>query len=264
MLEETLAIMAGALPVQHATMVLLNQETHHYRITGPKGGCIDLYASTQRWMVTGEPTIRGHGFDDLWAVIAERTPRPLPEAPADTPEMATIITDASHCHQTGAGGWGAWIKVNGVTGQTYSRPLKDKVRTSAEAELGALLGGLHSGVTSGLVKDGATVILQSDCQEALSVVLAKAPGASHSPAAGSTVMVRPARHPSRSLRNSPYLTMILEIVEAHRLKLIVRHVRGHQDQDTADGRGKVNHVVDRLAHDAMRIKRQQLRKESRQ
>lgn len=73
---------------------------------------------------------------------------------------ATVITDASHCPYTDAGGFGAWIRLDGHKAPLqYSGPLTGPIGSSTYAEVRAALIGIWYAA-----KAGAThVLIQSDC-----------------------------------------------------------------------------------------------------
>lgn len=73
---------------------------------------------------------------------------------------ATVITDASHCPYTDAGGFGAWIRLDGeANALKYAGPLTGPIGSSTFAEVRAALIGIWYAA-----KNGAThVLIQSDC-----------------------------------------------------------------------------------------------------
>lgn len=178
------------------------------------------------------------------------------EKPAPREPLVTVFADAAFKHQDGIGGWGCWMICNGP-GQFHSGELRD-CPTSTEAELRALANGLHIAIAKGVAKPRATVMLQSDCTPALSIILGRVPGASHSRgASGDNVEIVGSRNAGKSVRSSKALQHIRALVETHGLSIIVRHVRGHQTTD--DGRSAINREVDRLAKRAATAYRNSLK-----
>lgn len=159
--------------------------------------------------------------------------------------LTTIFADAAYNHRDRIGGWGCWLIREG-SGLFFSGELRD-CPTSVEAELRALANGLHLALVHGVAKTGGTVMLQSDCTPALSIILGRVHGARHSRGkSGDNVEVIGAvRNPGKSVRESLGMKRIALLCQTHDLTILVRHVRGHQSTD--DGRSAINRQVDRLA-----------------
>lgn len=79
---------------------------------------------------------------------------------------ATSNTDASWCPHTGAGGWAAWIALDGGKRVKHSGRFHKLAESSNQAELWAILNGLYLAAMNG----AEHVLCQSDCQDALSRV----------------------------------------------------------------------------------------------
>jgi ribonuclease HI len=75
---------------------------------------------------------------------------------------ATVIADASYCHHSGAAGWAAWIRIDGVpTPIKKMGPIsKSMVKTSADAEVRAAIFGAQEAINNG----ACIILVQSDCQ----------------------------------------------------------------------------------------------------
>ena len=84
-----------------------------------------------------------------------------PTEPSNTLKV-TVITDASFCHKTRAGGWAAWLTSDKGRVQKAGC-FHDLPSNSTQAELWAALNGIWLAL-----EHGAThVLIQSDCQGAL-------------------------------------------------------------------------------------------------
>lgn len=72
---------------------------------------------------------------------------------------ATVITDASFCARTQAGGWAAWIRFENNLLIRLSAEFRERPADSTEAEAKAALNGVVRAQ-----REGATqVLLQTDC-----------------------------------------------------------------------------------------------------
>lgn len=76
--------------------------------------------------------------------------------------LVTIMTDASHCQQTKAGGYGFWI-ASGRGKMPGGGSFKDNPRSSTAAEMMAVGNSLYMGIKNRLVQKGDTVLIQTDC-----------------------------------------------------------------------------------------------------
>lgn len=149
--------------------------------------------------------------------------------------LTTIITDASWCPKTNAGGWAAWV-VNSGTRQKKSGVLRKYVG-SFEAECAAITNGFFVAHKTGLLVRKGKVIIQSDCTQALEVLIDQ--GRTSNPAVSK---------------------MIAQLAEYHHLykyEIEARHVRGHQNPNK-DARTYVNNWCDREAKRHMREMRRRL------
>lgn len=83
---------------------------------------------------------------------------------------ATVITDASYCPRTRAGGWAAWITSD--EGRTqHAGCFKDLAKTPTEAELWAMLNGIWLAYEAGATE----ILVQSDCTGAVHLINSKCP-----------------------------------------------------------------------------------------
>lgn len=149
--------------------------------------------------------------------------------------LTTIITDASWCPNTQAGGWAAWA-VNSGNRQKFSGELR-RYTNSFEAECAAITNGFFLAHKRGLLVRQGRVIIQSDCQQALEVLIEQ--GRTSNPAV------------------SKMLAQLAEYHNLYKYDIEARHVRGHQNPNK-DARTYVNNWCDREAKAKMRLMRKRL------
>lgn len=239
---EAPALIADGCKKIGAAYKLLDAGVHHYRITGPIGGRMDYWGGTGNWLMVDHPGIKGNGLESLLERIKDLDPTEGLSSERGT--LVTIFADASYDHRTGAAGFGCWIKGGGAA-ITHGGPLHT-VANSTDAELAALAEALDYAIYRGEVGRGRTVMLQSDCEGALSTMMKIMVDVTHSRGPDDSVEVRPARRLMASLANSPALDKLRRLQQAHDLKIVVRHVRGHQGRNHS-GRSWVNSECDMLA-----------------
>jgi len=78
---------------------------------------------------------------------------------------ATIMADASHCSQTGAGGYAFWIASH--RGKRGGQGTLNRVSTSTLAEMQAVCNALYTARECSLVLPGDEVLIQTDCVSAI-------------------------------------------------------------------------------------------------
>ncbi len=148
----------------------------------------------------------------------------------------TIIADASHCGQTGAGGYGYWIASErgkqGGGGQ-----IKDPVDGSGAAEMIALINALHIALKTGLVVQGDHVLLQTDCQSAIGAFQ------------GQRFTLTKDEKRAKST--------FFDLKRVHGFTFSFRHVKGHTSRPEA--RYVTNNLCDARAKAGMRLARARLR-----
>lgn len=148
----------------------------------------------------------------------------------------TIIADASHCPETHAAGYGFWIaSERGKNGG--SGAFKELVATNNQAEMMALVNGLHTACKRGLVQAKDAVLLQTDCMHAIGAFEGKR-----------------TNMPPKEQELVSYMRKLCTTME---ITVSFRHVKGH----TAglDPRSFVNNQCDALAKKAMRRARSAIR-----
>src|SRR5271155_2275373 len=102
----------------------------------------------------------------------------------------TIFADASYDDRNRAAGWAAWIKADARASAMASGAFKAMPSTSSDAELLAIANAMHSANRLGMIDDGAEILLQSDSNHALSIVLWAIPGSTVRPHENSAAIVR--------------------------------------------------------------------------
>jgi ribonuclease HI len=209
----------------------------------PKGGW--TRAQLHAWGIAWPPT---SGWKSLLTGIEHVEGAARPRAP-----MVTIITDASFCPRSNASGWAGWVKVDALPGAFFAGPIVPSAETPSLAEMAAVANTLVEAGTNALLRDGDIVMLQSDNQEVLSVLAFMIPGVKISRAADNSMPFNAAKRIARWWRDSDDMKRILAIVEAYKLQIVVRHIKGHTGG--VDGRTNVNERCDSLAKHHMRQRR---------
>lgn len=168
---------------------------------------------------------------------------------------AMIFADASLCPQTGASGWGAWVKHDGGVSQVFGGAFQNPMDSVTDAETAALASAMFRARHWQILTSGDVVMLQSDCTNALLHIRTHL-RAFDSPAPKG-VAVRSKRGPTKL---SPVATKAIKLIEEIKtelgLTLITRHVKGHVSERV--GRSWVNDQCDRTAKRHMRTKRLEL------
>lgn len=226
-----------------AQVSVLSKETSHYRLTLRNGARVDFWPATLRWSVVGSQ-LQGDGMRSLAEIIASPPAPPQTVRPVEA--FVNIFADASFNHHTLTGGWAAiiagdapWIEVFGGL---------ENCPTSTEAELRAIAFGLKEAIAHRYVAPHQRVMLQSDCTQALGIILGNVQGAVFSRGPSDVELV-PARRLKPSVRDSHGLRLINSLQAGNSLVLMLRHNRGHTN---ATNRGKISNRADRLAAAAHR------------
>lgn len=166
----------------------------------------------------------------------------------------TIFADASYCVKTKSAGWGAWLKRTGHLSRTAGSPVRQKVLRSTGAEIIAIVNSIFAARAAGLLFNEDVVMVQSDCVQALGMVLAHSPGSSTRQHKDGSV-VTPCRWKSMTKEDRAAIIVLNSIVSEMSLQLIVRHVAGHK---SGDGRQWVNRTCDKIAKAHMRKARSKM------
>jgi len=144
---------------------------------------------------------------------------------------ATVITDASHCGETDAAGWAAYIRVDGQRAPIKAHGMfRQPVTDSTKAEMLASINGLWLAEKGG----AETMLLQTDCLAVVNLI-------------------------NGNVRDSPLRMLFIDACEyacINPANVRARHVRGHTQ--VRDARSHVNRWCDRYARKAMRRMRAEL------
>jgi ribonuclease HI len=144
---------------------------------------------------------------------------------------ATVITDASYCHQKKAGGWAAWVRIDG-----YPAPIKGygslniEARNSTEAEVMGALNGLWLAATRG----STGVLVRCDCMTVQDLIQGKPMNAEY------------LFHRWRNALSAPWASRLRHISS--------RHVKGHANPNR-HAAGWVNNWADTHARKGMQAAR---------
>lgn len=229
-------------------------KSDHWRVTGPKGGEVDLWPRRQSWLPTKGGGSSTKGITEMLAFLATYEGPHVTTEPTRNPSARnidlTVFCDASFDHVRKIGTWGCWMKGYGLGALEGGGRLTVECETSALAELMAIAHALKLATTRGYLRRGSVVMIQSDCQGALAWIRHKLPEAVDSPAPGAGgISVHPARRLNKSVKATPHLNWIAELVYSENLKLVTRHIYGHT---AGDGRNWCNRQADRIAAQFMK------------
>lgn len=125
--------------------------------------------------------------------------------------FVSVFADASLCPKERVAAWGAWVKSD--RGVAYEgAAFRGLYYSSGDAELHAIVNAVHLALRTAVAARGDTLLVQSDCAEALQALTGEAP---------TSVRRRPEmRRGLRAMRS---------IERRCRLKIRYRHVKGHSD-----------------------------------
>ncbi|WII71737.1 hypothetical protein QJS83_14825 [Bdellovibrio sp. 22V] len=84
----------------------------------------------------------------------------------------TMICDASFCPDTGAAGFAGWINGTGGGG-AVDGGVREKVRSSNDAEFIAVINCLHMGLQRGLIRENFSVLIQCDNENVVNALTGK-------------------------------------------------------------------------------------------
>lgn len=151
--------------------------------------------------------------------------------------LVTLMTDASHCPETGAAGFGFWC-VSNRGKLAGGAAFRDLLKDSYEAEFKGVANSLKASIDAGLIFNGDKVLIQLDCIGVIYCIVGK------SEPRDDVVVV---------------LNYIQKIAKQYELKLMCRHVKGHTKR-LEGNRFKANNHCDDRAKKAMREARKILKK----
>jgi ribonuclease HI len=163
-------------------------------------------------------------------IIAQAAPKTRPTPPPVPGPKATVITDASWDSRTLAGGWAAWIRIDGVQGPIKgSGPLLKQPDQADTAEIMAAINGIYLARSRG----AGAILLQTDCVLVVS-------------------MIRQTAKQKQMIRWNDYA----DRADINLGSLTAKHVKGHTRVD--DARSYVNRWCDSEAKRHMRVVRSRL------
>lgn len=167
---------------------------------------------------------------------------------AEARPRVTIFTDASLCATTGFAGWGAWMKADGERSMLVGSAFREKISSSTEAEIRGGANAIAFGLGRGIIKPGDVIMWQCDSTTALQWLMRLYPFVRDRPAPGG-LSVPPPRVARAKGPASTGAQLMAETCQGADLKVIVRHVRGHQ---AGELRQWVNRKCDEIAKTHMR------------
>lgn len=226
--------------------------------TSPCGRTFIIYPTTRSWMEKGlkkgTPARRSGSVDDFLHDFTRTSAARANDAAEWArlkPEL-TIFTDAALCPRSGASGWGAWMKGGGEASITVGGQISDLLFSSSEAEARAGANAFAVAKGRGLLKPGSVVMWQSDSLTALRWLLGSYPLSRDRPAKDGISAGKP-KGLSATAKASPGATELARICKELKLRVFVRHVKGHQG---GPNRQWVNRRCDEVAGEHMRMRRQ--------
>jgi ribonuclease HI len=169
--------------------------------------------------------------------------------------LISLFSDASMCHQKQVGGWAAWLKsIRGA--MRLGGPFSVKVADTTIAEAMAVVNALSRGLRDGIILPGDIVLVQTDNNAVMGVLLGTSPRRV-------TKEIRRRRKMSWSELHRDAAERNLEICEiaaafsrlttSRSVAIRWRHVKGHMG--TVDPRSAVNSYCDKVAREHMRSAR---------
>jgi len=143
---------------------------------------------------------------------------------------ATVITDASYCMESRAGGWAAWINVNYPNGDhvrlKHHGTFKFRAANSEHAEQMAAMNGIWVAYAKG----ATDILLQTDCLNLVNT------------------------HGSGRAKGLEDYRMAATLHWPH-AKVLWKHVKAHNLKNVNDRRTWVNDWCDKMAKRHMRAQR---------
>ena len=165
--------------------------------------------------------------------------------------LITLFSDASVCHDHRVGGWAAWIKSD-RGGLRLGGRFGVRVHDVTLAEAMAVVNGLHSGARDGAILPGDEVLVQTDNDAVMSVLLGQARRrASKAAKTRRRLSWKELKRDVRE-RNAEIDAIAAgysRIVDGLDLAVRWRHVKGHRAVE--DRRAAVNTHCDRVARGHM-------------
>lgn len=144
----------------------------------------------------------------------------------------TVMTDASWCPDTKAGGFGYWV-VSDRGRHGGGGELKQLPGCATEAEMMAVVNGLHCALKLAIAQKGDGILIQTDCQWAITVFN----------------LVSLSNLPENAKQFLPILKAFKALKEKHELRIVFRHVKGHSVRKNP--RYIANNMCDKRARQGM-------------
>ena len=145
--------------------------------------------------------------------------------------LVTLMTDASHCSKTNAGGFGFWCASN--RGKLAGgKPLQGKIKDSYEAEMKGVANALSIAIKAKLIMHGDKVLIQLDNIGVIHCIRRKCK----------------AREDAKEV-----MDYIFKCKKDFSLDFECRHVKGHSNK--VGSRFSANKHCDRIAKEQMKIQR---------
>jgi ribonuclease HI len=169
--------------------------------------------------------------------------------------LVTLFSDASMCHHRMVGGWAAWLKCNRGT-MRAGAPFSVRVRDTAMAEAMAVVNGMAIGLRDGLVLDGDEILVQTDNDSVMSVLLGTAVRRTRTELKRRRGRSRSQIKRDVAVRNDEIravASVFSRMTSTRDLTIRWRHVKGHRGKE--DARSAVNTYCDVTARDHMRAAR---------
>lgn len=161
-------------------------------------------------------------------------------------KFLTIYTDASMCQDTKIGGWACWIKQGPTSWMKLARPFRLPVVDSTDAEMKAILNALVVANKNFTIEPGTIYVVVTDSAIAIQHIQPK----------GVKSKKGRKKHRRRRRKSERYakLADLINDTIPDDCELRVRKVKAHSHKDGK--RSYINNLVDRLARQAMREKRE--------
>lgn len=169
--------------------------------------------------------------------------------------LISLFSDASMCHQKQVGGWAAWLKSDRGS-MRLGAPFSVKVADTTIAEAMAVVNALSCGLRDGIILSGDVVLVQTDNNSVMGVLLGTSP----------RKITRESRRrrkmswsdlrrdvAERNLEIGEISAAFSRLTSSRSVTVRWRHVKGHMGN--IDPRSAVNSYCDKIARDHMRAAR---------
>lgn len=151
-----------------------------------------------------------------------------------------VIVDASHCTETGVGGWAFHVENQFRRLKMKSGAFKSHMPTNSAAEIAAIANAFVYMELSKYFNSYKVVTVMSDCQSALSRLADK--------------QMKPC-----TIAGSAH-AVINDVIDRNGLEVKFTHIYGHQKSAERTREGAIHNRCDRAARSAMRALRDRLKR----